>query len=77
MSEWTKEAGPACYCGGPTWVEPGEPPLLICLFHTNGAGASFPLPTERPDAWPNLSREELHTCMVKGADEEEARDGSE
>jgi hypothetical protein len=74
-AEWTKEKGPDCFCGALTWVEPGEPAMLVCIFHSRDAGACFPLPKERPEKWPDLTRDELHACMVKGANEEEARDG--
>lgn len=82
MAEWTKEKGPRCYCGCATWVEPswGGAPRLVCIFHTKEAGASFPLPAERPDKWPDLSRDEMQAFMDKGAAEAQARgegDGSE
>jgi hypothetical protein len=75
MAEWTKEKGPACFCGGPTWVEPWpEGAELVCLLHTKAAGASFPLPAARPDNWPDLTREELHAFMTQGAKEAEERE---
>jgi len=83
MAEWTKEKGPDCYCGCPTWVEPkmgNDGAYLICIFHTKEAGASFPLPSCRPDNWPNLTQDEMQTFMDKGAAEAAARgahDGSE
>jgi hypothetical protein len=76
MGEWTgKEKGPDCFCGCPTWVEPvgSGPPILICIFHSKEAGASFPLPADRPDNWPNLTPEELHAYLLRGTDEAKAR----
>ena len=79
MSDWVKEKGPRCYCGCPTWVEPdlGGGAVLICIFHTKEAGASFPLPSARPDNWPNLSDEEMIACMDQGAREADAREAEE
>lgn len=58
---WTdKEPGPDCFCGFPTVVVLYEGRAdLLCFFHTNEAGAMFPLPEERPENWPNLSDEEI------------------
>ena len=77
MAEWTREKGPPCYCGfKTTWVEPSEdgPPTLICFAHTKASGAAFPLPKDRPDNWPDLTKEELNACMLRGAEEAEASD---
>jgi hypothetical protein len=75
VSEWVKEKGPPCFCGCPTWVEPdlGGEATLICIFHTKEAGASFPLPSARPENWPNLTQDELHACMERGYQEADAR----
>ncbi len=78
VSGWpAREAGPTCFCGWPTFVDAqeGHLPILICIFHRRDAGASFPLPLERPDNWPNLSREELQAFMERGEKEHEASDG--
>lgn len=76
MSQWIdKEKGPECFCGMPTAVflcEDGTAALL-CIFHTDEAGAMFPLPSERPDNWPEIPREELNALMIKGAEEADAR----
>lgn len=60
MTDWTNnEDGPDCACGNPTVVKlTNDGPLLLCLFHTDKAGASFELPRERPDDWPNWPRNE-------------------
>lgn len=70
-----KEEGPSCYCGMPTVVvvENGEANLL-CIFHTQSAGALFPLPEERPDNWPNLNDDELDQVMLKGQEELDAKE---
>jgi hypothetical protein len=77
MSKWIDhEKGPECFCSMPTGVivhEDGTADLL-CIMHTYEAGAMFPLPAERPDNWPDLSREELNALMIKGAEEADARD---
>jgi hypothetical protein len=50
---------------------------LICILHTKAAGASFPLPSVRPDNWPDLSDEEMFACMEQGANEADAREAAE
>jgi hypothetical protein len=73
MSEWKNgEAGPACYCGKPTFVsfDPDtQKPQLMCLFHKPTEGTYFALPQEKPDNWPDLTDEELDSCMFKGEEE--------
>jgi hypothetical protein len=75
---WTHgEKGPECYCGMPTGVvvsEDGKRADLLCIFHTNEAGAMFPLPAERPANWPELSEEDLTKCMVQGQAEDDAKE---
>jgi len=64
------EEGPDCFCGNPTivWII-GERASLICLFHTPKEGASFPLPAEKPDTWPNLTNEEMEILVQQGMKE--------
>lgn len=71
-----KEPGPECYCGAPTFValfENGDA-ALICIFHEYEAGASFPLPKEKPEKWPNMTNEEMAELVDKGIKEQETED---
>ncbi len=77
MSKWIKEKGPECYCGMPTGVHVDEDgkAWLLCIFHTNEAGAMFPLPKDgRPDNWPEVTPEELNAIMLKGQEEDDGED---
>jgi len=76
MSPWTdREKGPECYCGGGTFVSCGKhAPILICIFHTWEAGASFCLPKERPEKWPNLTHEEMQELTERGIQEQKAEE---
>lgn len=66
MSWIEKEPGPDCFCGCPTMVVLHDGGVdLLCFFHTNEAGAMFPLPEERPENWPNLSEDEMAELMEK------------
>lgn len=74
MSAWIdKERGPECFCGMPTGVHVIDGKAwLMCIFHEYEAGAMFPLPKdERPDNWPDISREELNAIMKRGAEEDD------
>jgi hypothetical protein len=67
------ERGPTCACGMPTYVslvDVGQQklPILVCFAH-NGSGASFYLPSERPEAWPNLTGQEMVALVDRGAEE--------
>jgi len=77
MNKWDgTEKGPECFCGMPTGVildEDGRASLL-CLFHTNAEGSMFPLPKEKPEKWPDLTRDELDACMTLGAEESDILD---
>ena len=77
MTEWQKEKGPSCFCGAPTivtFIADGERklPTLLCFLHEKEAGATFPLPKERPDNWPNLSNAEMIALIERGEKEQEA-----
>ena len=79
--KWTdKEEGPTCYCGMPTVVvvdEDGKADLL-CIFHTQAAGALFRLPRDkRPDNWPNLTDDEVDALMAEGQLEYDDEDDNE
>ncbi len=79
MNWVNQEKGPECYCGMPTAVvvlESGRAELL-CIFHTNAEGAMFPLPKERPENWPDLTKDELNACMFLGDAEDQAREDDE
>ena len=77
MSEWVKEKGPECFCGMPTMVHVDDDgkAWLLCVFHTNEAGAMFPLPKNgRPDDWPDSPREAINEIMKRGSEEDEESD---
>lgn len=79
MSEWQEEPGPNCFCGWPTFVslvEVGSKtlPILVCIGHTREAGATFCLPSDRPDHWPNLSNEEMQALVERGIAEHQAEE---
>ncbi len=65
------EHGPRCFCGQPTVVRTTDlgSADLVCWFHSQDAGAVFPLPTVKPEKWPNLSEEELDEVMFEGQTE--------
>lgn len=76
--EWLDtERGPTCACGMPTYVSlvfdvgARKLPRLICFAH-NGVGASYCLPSVRPEAWPFLSMEELVAVVDAGIAEHAA-----
>lgn len=58
---WTNgEPGPNCFCGKETFVIVDDYGIsLMCLFHTKSEGASFALPNERPEKWPDMTNEEM------------------
>ncbi len=77
---WTdKEAGPQCTCGWPTVVSitEGRLPILWCFGHTKEEGAWWPLPSEKPENWPNLSNEEMQTLIEKGEAEHNEKENEE
>lgn len=72
---WTHgEKGPDCFCGMPTSVMASKDEKrvdLLCLFHTNEAGAMFALPKAgRPDTWPTITNEEMTILVNTGIDEQ-------
>ena len=52
------DVSPPCPCGKDMIVMPGPPPQLLCFFHTNEEGATYALPTERPNGWETMTTEE-------------------
>ena len=64
------EKGPQCFCGMPTGVsvsENGKLVYLLCIFHTNAAGAMFSLPTNgKPEHWPNVTHDEMKELVKAG-----------
>lgn len=78
MSKWIDhEKGPECFCGMPTAVHVSSDghASLLCIFHDAEAGAMFPLPDDgRPDNWPDIPREDLNALMIRGAEEDDARE---
>lgn len=65
---WTHgEPGPDCFCGWPTvvWVIDGLASVM-CFGHTKAEGALFPLPSRRPDKWPDVTHEEMAALVEEG-----------
>jgi hypothetical protein len=73
---WSKESGPKCPCGMPTFVDVDDEgnANLICIFHTYDSGAIWPLPKSRPDNWPNLSDNEIDALIELGFKERESNE---
>jgi len=68
-----KEPGPDCACGDPTVVvlDPTGRATLWCLWHSKEAGATFDLPSDRPDHWPDLTTEQMTELVDRGREEYE------
>jgi hypothetical protein len=70
MSWVNGEKGPQCICGMPTRVmvsDDGKLSYILCIFHTNAAGAMFYLPTNgKPEHWPNVTHDEIRELVKAG-----------
>ena len=67
------ERGPTCVCGMPTYVTlvdvgPKKLTLLVCFAH-DGVGASFCLPSERPETWPHVTGDDMIALVNRGCEE--------
>ena len=63
--QWTHgEEGPQCRCSWPTRVDIVDGNVVLwCFGHDNEAGMWWPLPSEKPANWPNLSDDEMETLI--------------
>jgi len=45
----------------------GKLSYILCIFHTNAAGAMFYLPTNgKPEHWPNVTHDEIRELVKAG-----------
>ena len=72
VKEWQQgEAGPTCFCGKATSVmfvgsNDDKKWALVCFAHTPSEGASFCLPSDRPEKWPELTGDEMADLIERG-----------